>query len=172
MQATFTPICLGIGLAALLDDPAGYRRAAALLASTAALPVIAVAIACLIVLAPPDIAGAPRLGFQLLSTALIGAVVLRPTAPMVRVLEGRVVARVGVVSYGMYLYHLLALHIAAPAVGRAVGPSEPVIFLFTAVLAYGLAEISFKLMEQPILRASRRFVAPGNRAAAALSAEA
>lgn len=170
LQVTYTPICLGVLLAHLLDSPRTYPAAARLLANRAALVGAAVLLALLYWLSPDDISGAPRLAIQLASTLLIGAVVMQPGSHVVRALEWRPIARAGLVSYGIYLFHS-PVRTPVVALARRMELDSPlVLFVATFALTWGVAEVSFRLLEQPILAWSRRFRAGRRGRIAPLSA--
>ena len=57
------------------------------------------------------------------------------------------VMRIGAVSYGIYLYHLLALDVVNRIADRAGDPPEWLTFLAYIALSYGIAELSFRTIE-------------------------
>lgn len=87
-----------------------------------------------------------------------------PLSPLRRLMEWRSAVYIGKISYGVYVYHVLLIElfiwIAARYVGNQIG--QPVLawganVLVCATLAIGVAAISWKLFEQPVLRLKDRF---------------
>jgi peptidoglycan/LPS O-acetylase OafA/YrhL len=151
-QITFTPICLGVALAHALHSPRGFRTFERLLgASWAPAAVLGVLILDL-GSAPPDLTGWPRLSIQVLMAILLGSCVIRDPHWLSPVLDNSVMRRIGVVSYGIYLYHLLGLHLAG-IVLRWSGLAFPYAdFLITMLVSWGMAELSYRFYEKPFLR--------------------
>jgi peptidoglycan/LPS O-acetylase OafA/YrhL len=80
-----------------------------------------------------------------------------------RVLSTRLLAWLGLVSYGIYLWHLPLVpklgHLSSNVVGERVGGSAQTIALFLVVVAVTVicAAGSYYLMERPILRFKEGF---------------
>jgi peptidoglycan/LPS O-acetylase OafA/YrhL len=157
LEATYTPICLGVALARLAHYPRSFAALPIALGQPVAPYAIIAALAALIGLAPADISGICRLTIQLLMTALIGAVVLQPRHGFATLLESRILARIGIVSYGLYLYHLWALHVARFFLTREQINEPLLLFAITLPVSLVMAEISFRLFESPILAFAHRF---------------
>jgi peptidoglycan/LPS O-acetylase OafA/YrhL len=68
------------------------------------------------------------------------------------VLDNPVMRRIGVVSYGIYLYHLLGMHLAGIMLGRSGLASPYADFLMTLLVTWGIAELSYRFYEAPLLR--------------------
>jgi peptidoglycan/LPS O-acetylase OafA/YrhL len=156
LQATFTPICLGVALAHLLHRESGFRAAAWLLGrrwSSLVLALLLVA-ACNF---PGDLQGWPRLSIQLVMAGLLGACVVREDHSLQGLLGRRLVRRIGTVSYGVYLLHLFARHGAVLTL-TWVGLEVPgLLFVVTLTFSLALAELSFRFYEKPFLRLKTRF---------------
>jgi peptidoglycan/LPS O-acetylase OafA/YrhL len=100
-------------------------------------------------------------GFTLISAAagvVILAVVL-DVAPFVAPMSWAPLRAIGKVSYGVYLWHGLALRIAARAL-EAHTHSRGVIVLGGAVVTTVAVTLSWVLVEQPFLRLKRRVASP------------
>jgi peptidoglycan/LPS O-acetylase OafA/YrhL len=157
LHTTFTPICLGVALAHALHDPRGRALAVRLLGARGA-PLVCVAVLALLVNLPAaDISGWQRLSIQLAMTALVCSCVVREDHLLQRFLAWPPIRRIGAVSYGMYLFHVLALY----AVGKLLvqlGADRPLLrFALCLALTYAIAEISFRLLERPLLGLKRHF---------------
>lgn len=71
-------------------------------------------------------------------------------------------------SYGLFVWHLAALTMAFPAVGRFVFSGDMVVILvLTLIFGFAMAAVSYALVEQPCRQAlrnwerSRRAARPG-----------
>jgi peptidoglycan/LPS O-acetylase OafA/YrhL len=72
----------------------------------------------------------------------------------------RGVARIGQLSYGIYLLHPLVLFLIS---GFLIGLSRPVAFTVFLALCLCVAEVSFRLYEQPMNAMIRRVFAARRR---------
>ena len=101
---------------------------------------------------PQILAGVPYLLMHLAMTGWLATLVLREDSWMHPLLRLRPLVRVGVVSYGVYLLHLLVLHVVR-LLGEQIGlAQDSAIFL---LLYWGgtflLAELSFRHYERYFL---------------------
>ena len=161
LQATFTPICLGVLLAHALHDERGF----AVLGRFLGLPVAAAALAVVLLavcnVPSKDIRGLQRLSIQVLMTGTIGACVVSESNGLRRILAQRPLVRIGVVSYGMYLYHNFVI----PTVdARLPGDSDLVVFAVSAVATWLVAELSFRGFEVRFLEWKKRFASAPSQA--------
>jgi peptidoglycan/LPS O-acetylase OafA/YrhL len=99
--------------------------------------------------------------FGLASAVVVGHAVLRSPA----VLRWRPLQAVGLISYGLYLWHYPALRIAAAHSddGHASAAGK----LLAVVLAFLAAGLSYAFLERPLLRLKRYFPAGGTTRSAA-----
>jgi peptidoglycan/LPS O-acetylase OafA/YrhL len=67
------------------------------------------------------------------------------------------IRRLGVLSYGIYLYHMLALWPVSKVFERTGIQSKYVLFVGVATLSWLFAEISYRLFEQRLLSLKARF---------------
>jgi peptidoglycan/LPS O-acetylase OafA/YrhL len=160
LSSTFTPILLGVGLAHLANQPGSFAWLKRLAGFRGA-PLVWSLLLCGAVAWPrEDIAGLPRLCMQLAMSGLLASVVLREQHSLRGLLTWRPIVRLGVVSYGLYLLHMFALH-GARALGDRLGLTGPwatvILCLLGSVL---LAELSFRWFESPILKLKQRFESP------------
>ena len=157
LQATFTPICLGVALAHLLHSEHGFAIA------TRALGGRAVSATCLLVLVllgnlpADDISGWHRLALQLSMTALVCSCVVREDHGLRRILTWEPIKRIGTISYGMYLYHVIAVYIVGSLLVFLELTSDWIRFALCVVLTVTVAELSYRLIEQPLLSLKRYF---------------
>lgn len=144
-----SPICLGCLLAYLLNSPSGFRAALRVAGARWSAP-----LATALLLASIAVEVVPPLVISLAMVYLVATVVVRPDHGMRIAFDNRALMYVGKISYGIYLYHLLAINAA-----RRFGPSrEPVIvFLLALPIAIGIATASYRWFELPFQRLKRRF---------------
>ncbi len=156
LQVTFTPICLGVLLAHALHDGRWFARFAKVLGR----PWTSLVLTGLLVLAcnnpKPDVAGWPRLLIQVLMMLLLASCVIREDNWLNRMLGFRLIRRIGVISYGMYLYHMFVGDVTRRILDR--WPSAPPFssFLLTLAITVVVADLSFRFYETPFLRLKDR----------------
>ena len=103
---------------------------------------------------PLIVEGLPQLVIHLTMAAFIGSVVIREDGPLMPLLRFRPLVRIGMVSYGIYLLHLLADHVVRALMGRLFGGIEDHMALYIPLywgLAWAMAEVSFRLYESRFL---------------------
>lgn len=152
-KVPFTPILLGSCLAIGLHHRGAFEVLARGLAPRAAAPLAFAALVLALVALPPDLSGWPNLVVHLLMTACLGTIVLREDTLLAPVLRFAPIARIGVVSYGIYLLHHIARHVASVVVAPMGGPDAN-LGLFTLIFwgtAWIMAEISFRGYERHFL---------------------
>lgn len=163
-QATFTPIALGVVLAHALHDRRWFDRIARLLQPGWTPALFIAGIGVLLTIGPADLSGWPRLTVHLLMTLLLASLVVRERHCLAPVFGLRPIARLGQISYGMYLYHMWCITAVNALVARS--PLEPksittsvVALIASVVLTAVVAEISFRLIEAPLLKLKKHFQA-------------
>jgi peptidoglycan/LPS O-acetylase OafA/YrhL len=160
-ETTFTPICLGVLLAHVLHRPSGYAGAARFLATRWAAPASLLALLIVPQLFPPDIRGWPRLTVHVLMLLVVATSVVREDHALARFYAWRPLARVGAISYGIYLLHHVAIGIAERGIAALGGsglwalPLAP--FVLGGLSAIVLAELSFRFYERPFLSFKERY---------------
>ncbi len=156
-ETTFGPILLGVMLALVLDHPTGYRWTSQVLGYWIA-PAIAGVLVLLACNHPADdISGFPRMAIHLSLVALLAACVSRERHVLAPLLRLWPIRRIGAVSYGIYLYHLLARHLVKAGMKFAGIDSQALFFLTTAVCAWIVAELSYHLYESRFLALKSRW---------------
>jgi peptidoglycan/LPS O-acetylase OafA/YrhL len=104
-----------------------------------------------------DISGWQRLAIQLSMAALVCSCVVREDNGLRRLLAWSPIRRIGAISYGMYLYHIVARHLAHKSV-IGLGIQSPwVEFSLCVAVTICAAELSFRYFEQPVLSLKRYF---------------
>ena len=166
-QTTFTPIAPGVLLAHLLDREKSFLRFHTLIGRRWSSLGLFVVLLVLRQFSPENIQGLPRLLMQFTLMLMLGSVVVREDQPGVGSLRLAPLRFVGMVSYGVYLYHMYAIHGVQVIFGKLHltpdrAPGGPLVydlsFFFTALVASVLvAGLSFRLFEEPILKLKSRF---------------
>jgi peptidoglycan/LPS O-acetylase OafA/YrhL len=151
-QITFTPICLGVVLAHLLHSPAGFGRIARAVSAPWVPVIVLAALVLFCNLAPTNLAGWPRLTIQVLMTVLLASSVVREDHWLAPVLGGSPLRRIGVVSYGIYLFHQVALFFAMFVLARTGRWIPGDRFWLCLLFAWLIAELSYRYYETPFLR--------------------
>lgn len=160
LQATFTPILLGVLLAHILHSQSGFARAWKVLGHKW-MPIVFVAAVFLISNRNVwDISGWPRLTIQLSMFLLLGSCVIRDDNILRPVLTLTWVKRIGAISYGMYLFHMFARHGAEFLLVRSPVRFPGDLFILCLLFTYVISDLSFRYYEQPFLRIKKRFETP------------
>ena len=147
-NATYAPIIMGSLAAVILHHRRGFDAAFA----AAGWPGAAVAgfavLVAVLQFGPGNLIGLPNLAVHTMMTFILVALVVREETAITPFLAHPLVARIGVVSYGMYLYHLIALDIVNRT-GRILGiePSTWTVLGLYFVLSWLIAELSFRTLE-------------------------
>jgi len=158
-ETTFGPILLGVMLAHALDNPRGFRwvyRVAG--AWWSPIPALC---AFVISLSYPgeDISGWPRLVIHVAIVCLVASCVVREDHALRPPLSFRPLQRIGVVSYGIYLYHLIVAHFVQRGMIRLGFSTQLLSFVGTSLGTWLVAEASYRLFESRILALKSRFAA-------------
>lgn len=142
-------ILLGVLLACLLDHARGFAVFSRLVAVPGAVGLLFVAAGAFLLFGDlGSKTSLAALSFYLVCTLLVGACASGVGLP---VLDGRLLPRIGVLSYGIYLMHMPVLS----AVKRVT--TEPAQVLCLTLLAViPLAWLSFRFFEEPVRNLGRR----------------
>ena len=149
LQTTFSPIILGALLAYALQSRYRSQIASALHGwRWVGVLILLLAVANI----AGDVRGAPRLAFHLLSAAFLAGVVLHQDSRVTKLLEWRLLAYVGTVSYGVYLLHKVILDLALRLINAV--HLDPASWTFPLCLlgTIAVAGLSFRYFEEPLLR--------------------
>lgn len=145
------PILLGAGLAVALHDRRGFALLWRIFSPWLAAPI------CLILVLASLVVTTPEQLTQALMVCLVGCLCIRERTPLHPPLAWHPLAYIGKVSYAIYLMHMLCANAIRPILGRHVGI---LLFILTTALAIGVASISYRCFEKPLLRLGHRWGAP------------
>jgi len=159
MQATFTPILLGVALAHILHNGSSFKRIQKLVTSrySALLWFVILILVCSFL--PKDISGMPRLTVQINMMLLIGAVVINEQNQLMPLLKFPAFARIGVISYGIYLFHIHAIIVAEKLLSTIGIEFKIATFILSFAIVIAIAELSYRFYETPFLRFKAKFSA-------------
>lgn len=146
----FMAILFGSLAAVSLHSPRGYRVLSKVCAWRGAPLVIFAALLIYLQVTPADLTGWPALGMDILMTLCVVSLVIREDHIARGVLAFRPIARIGEISYGLYLYHLIGLHIITVLIARmgfAETPNAWLVTMIYPVISIIIAEISFRTYE-------------------------
>ena len=158
LDSTFTPICLGVLLAHALHNKTSFAIFFRYLNHFLSSLFLFVILVLCIAISSGDISGFERLVIQLAMVTWLASLVIRENHVLRSVMAFFVIKRLGQISYGMYVYHMFALHIVREILNRSDMPVDSYyLFAIGALLTIFIAELSFRLYETPILSLSHRF---------------
>lgn len=142
-------ICFGSLFAVALHREAGFRWADQLLGQIWSAPVTLGVLA--VALAIPS---TPELLIEALMACLVVACCVRPDHLLRPLLSNRLVRHIGMVSYGMYLLHMLAINASRRMLSAHDGVA---VFLVGLALTVLIASLSYRYIERRFLDLKERF---------------
>jgi peptidoglycan/LPS O-acetylase OafA/YrhL len=151
-----TEICAGVLLALVLHSKAGFTLLWQIFGRRWSAPVFA-ALLLVVMLRPGEATTAWHVAFAAAGSMFLAACVIREDHGLARLLQIRFLTRVGVVSYGMYMLHMLAVNSVKTMLHRFDIDNQPLTFALAVLIAYAAAEFSFRFFESPILKLKARF---------------
>lgn len=159
LQSTFTPILLGVLLAHLMHSKDWYERIHQAVGNRYASAVFALIIIALLNIYPlgTDISGTPRLLIHLAMVGFMASCVANEEHVLASVMKSKPIVQLGVVSYGMYLFHMLVVITAQAVLGRVGLDNMFVLFVVVMIGTYIVSELSFRFYEMPFLRLKKRW---------------
>jgi peptidoglycan/LPS O-acetylase OafA/YrhL len=158
LEATFTPIALGVLLAHLLHDPGTFGVSFRLLGRRGSCAIFGGLLLALVASWPGDISGLGRLLIQLSMMLVLGTLIIREDHGARPLLTLPPLAYLGVISYGLYLYHMWAIHPVRVGFTKLGWNLQSFAFFFAALAAStAVAGLSYRFIEQPLLRLKARF---------------
>jgi peptidoglycan/LPS O-acetylase OafA/YrhL len=158
LDTTFTPIALGVLLAHVLHVHRTFSASYRLIGHRDSILIFGAVLFALVVFSPADISGLARLLIQLSMTLVLGALIVREDHWARPVLTFPPLSFLGVISYGMYIYHMCAIHPIRVAFERFGGNLASISFFVASLLATtAVAILSNRFIERPLLKLKSRF---------------
>ena len=147
-NATYAPIIMGSLAAIFLHSRRSFELIHKATGTNFAQIAIALGLLAALQFTPAAVRGLPNLAIHGLMTLLLASFVVREQTAFTPFLSQFIVARIGTISYGIYLYHLLALDIISRTVTRLDFESKWIVFVLYYALACIIAEVSFRTLER------------------------
>ncbi len=158
LDATFTPIALGVLLAHLLHGPKTFGLLLPLLGRRVSCVILGALLLGLVALWPGDVSGAGRLSIQLAMMLVLGSLVATEDHWARSFLNIPALAYLGTISYGIYLYHMWAIHPVRIGFEKLGWNMESFAYFFAALVASTIvAGLSYRFIERPLLKLKARF---------------
>ncbi len=142
------PILLGAAAAIVVNDPRAFDAVGAVLGRVWSAPIAAVLLAVAIAL------NTPTQVTQILMVSVVVATCLMDRTPLHPVLRWRPMVFIGVISYGIYLLHMLCANVDRTIIHQQYGI---MLFVATLLTVATVAWLSFRYFETPLLHLKRRF---------------
>jgi peptidoglycan/LPS O-acetylase OafA/YrhL len=147
---SFPAMFLGSLVAILLNTRSGFVLFYRVLGHAMS-PILTLAILLLYLqFGPSRLVGWPNFVMHVIMVLFLASLVIREQHVLRGALQLRPVARLGEISYGLYLYHLFGLHIAheiGTAFGLGLGSVSALFVIFSIIIS----EISFRTYERYFL---------------------
>ncbi|ATB34716.1 hypothetical protein CYFUS_000123 [Cystobacter fuscus] len=146
-------ICMGCLAAYLTHFPRSFEWTWKVLGQWWSVPVLVVLAAVAV-----RYRETPLLVSSLLFTALVVSMCIRPRHVLAPLVEHPALRYVGSITYGVYLMHMLSLHLVRRLVPHDLVPFPLVLhYVLTLAVSIGLATLSYRYFETPFLRLKNRF---------------
>lgn len=146
-NSTYAPILMGALLAMVLHSQNGFERLSAVVGHPIATPILLLSLIAVLQFTPENVLGLPNFVIHSTMTLFLAALVVQPTSILSGFLQSPAVRRVGVVSYGIYLYHLIGLDITGRVLGKLGMVNDWSLLLGYSIVSWAVAEISFRTLE-------------------------
>ncbi len=150
-NATYTPILLGSLIAFLMHRKNCFTIFYRILGSHYS-PIIMFSVMLLVILLTPDnLKGLPNMLVHLSMGAFLISLVIREDNCFQQFMTLKPISRIGEISYGIYLYHLIALHLTNMLIARSeIGLGIHWLVCY-GLISFIIAEISFQTLESYFL---------------------
>jgi peptidoglycan/LPS O-acetylase OafA/YrhL len=106
---------------------------------------------------PPPRPASTILALNLLSGAIVGLVASHEGSPALRFLRGPVLAYLGTISYGLYLYHMILFRMKMDYVAAHGLAGSRLLDWLVLAASFLVAAVSWHVLERPILAWKDRF---------------
>lgn len=147
LDSTFAPILLGVLLAKWLDEERSFGRIFRIVGFRGAAGLYGISLMALMVVLEGDISGWPRLLIQVNMVLFLASLVIREDTWTANAMDNAIFRQVGRVSYGMYVYHLMVLHLVRETPIARYTQFGGGDFIACALLTFVVAFFSFRFYE-------------------------
>lgn len=157
--SSYAAILIGSGTALVLHHKSSFGLAWTIVGRRWAAVFALAATMLSMQLLPPVLMGWPNLIVHGLMAMTVAALVAREDHAAAKALTKGFVSRVGQISYGIYIWHLLGLHLGnevAAGLGLEGWVGAWVAMIVYLVASFAIAEISFRFFESWFLRLKSR----------------
>ena len=148
----YAPILMGSVAALVLHDPRGFALLEPLLTRRRAVVISFALLLLALIFLPGRVLGWPAFLIHCAMCLVLMASVMREDHALRAVLGHPMIARIGQISYGMYLYHLMFLTVGFEILNALGLYSPPALFFFYFALTVIASEISFRTYETWFMR--------------------
>ena len=146
-KATYVPILMGSLAAVLLHYRRSFEWLWPLVSHWAASVLAVVGLVVALELLPPVTVGFPNLVIHSLMTLILITLVVQDRTPFSGFLTHPLIVRIGAISYGVYLYHLLALDVVVRVLTYFDILGPVLVFVVYTIVSCIISEISFRTFE-------------------------
>lgn len=155
-NSTYAPILIGSALAVILHHRAGFLALLPLLGNRLA-PLFAFGLlVVLLQTSPPDVRGLPNLAIHMTMAAALASIVVRDNNILTPLMTWRPIARIGEISYGIYLYHLFTLSVVNVILRKLEFYAPWPELILNILLVIVVSETSFRTYERFFLKFRHR----------------
>lgn len=148
----YAPILMGSGVAIALNTARGFAMLEPFLAWRGAVLVSFGVLILALMFLPGRVLGWPAFLIHCAMCLVLITCVMREDHVLRPVLMNPVIARIGQISYGMYLYHLMFLVVGFKILVALDLYSAPALFFFYYALTVVASEVSFRTFEAWFMR--------------------
>lgn len=144
---TYAPILMGSLAAVILHNKSLFERVWPFVSHGSAPIIGIVLLIAAMEFSPGDLRGIPNFVVHSLMTYVIVTLVAQERNPLSPFFTNRLISRIGAISYGIYLYHLLALDVANRTLSFLGIQTPWLVLIFYSILSCIIAEVSFRTLE-------------------------
>ncbi|HUO39325.1 MAG TPA: acyltransferase [Mycobacterium sp.] len=142
------PILLGAAAAIIVNDRRSFNAASSVIGRRWSAPIAATLLIIAIAV------NMPNQITQILMVGVVVSICLVERTPLHPVLRWRPLVYVGVISYGIYLLHMLSANVDRKIIHQHFGL---LLFAATLITVIAVASLSFRYFETPLLRLKRHY---------------
>ncbi len=146
-NSTYAPILMGSLLALVAHSPSGFAFLNRSLGSNWAAVAMLALLILILRMAPQDVTGVPNFIIHSCMTFALAALVLRTNTRLSRILQNPLIVRIGIISYGIYLYHMIAKDFMIRVFAKIGIENDWLLLVAYSAASIVIADISFRTLE-------------------------